>query len=304
MLDRDSALEGNGAGEVERRGPPGGRLVLEVLARAPIDGRGAGLVRRHLDARHLRGVGTVEVDQGAPRIDRADNRSDAALGGRLRRRLGRELRPVLREDRHLGGRELAHRPRDRAGFVLVGRLTAGTDRSDDLVADLERDAAGEAGGTVERERAEAAARHLLLHLAARAHEDRRGACLVERDARACDLSARGAAHPDQLSGGVDDGDHHPVTVVVGVLLGGGDHRVRAGVVDRLSSPDDCHRSRSCYLGAPLLARTAAQIASSAVMKRTLRSGPPKVKLTAPGSAISPISSPLASKTCTPLAADA
>jgi hypothetical protein len=48
--------------------------------------------------------------------------------------------------------------------------------------------------------------------------------------------------------------------------------------------------------APLACKTAAQIAVSVVMKRTLRSGPPKVKLTAPGRLISPIRSPATSKT--------
>ena len=46
--------------------------------------------------------------------------------------------------------------------------------------------------------------------------------------------------------------------------------------------------------------TAAQIAVSAVMKRTLLSGPPNVKFTAPGRPISPIRSPSGEKTWTPV----
>src|SRR5919198_239721 len=50
---------------------------------------------------------------------------------------------------------------------------------------------------------------------------------------------------------------------------------------------------------PATARTAAQSASSVVMNRTRRSGPPNAKFTAPGRWISPIRSPAGLKTCTP-----
>ena len=68
--------------------PPDG-LVLEVLARPAVDRRRAGLVGRDVDARDLRGVGAVEVEQLAARVDDGGDGRDTAplrLGARGRRR--------------------------------------------------------------------------------------------------------------------------------------------------------------------------------------------------------------------------
>ena len=86
---------------------------------------------------------------------------------------------------------------------------------------------------MQRERAEPAARDLLLELAAGADEDRRGARLVDRDARAGDLRARRAPERDQLAGALDDGDHDAVAVLARVPLGGVEHGLGAGFVDDL-----------------------------------------------------------------------
>ena len=56
--------------------------------------------------------------------------------------------------------------------------------------------------------------------------------------------------------------------------------------------------------APFASSLTAQTAVSVVTKRWSRSRPPKAKLTAPRSSISSICSPLRSKTCTPLNAEA
>jgi hypothetical protein len=128
----------------------------------------------------------------------------------------------------------------RAVVVRTWRLAARAHRAHELAVDLQRDAAGEARGAVQGEGPEPSAGHLLLHLAARADEDRSGARLVHGHPRARDLGALGAMHRDQLAGRVDDRDHHPVAVLVRVALGGGDDRVRAGVVDRPSRPHDGH----------------------------------------------------------------
>ena len=55
--------------------------------------------------------------------------------------------------------------------------------------------------------------------------------------------------------------------------------------------------------APRAWRLAAQMAVSVVMNSVVPSAPPKVKLTVPGSRISPIRSPAGENTCTPLEAD-
>ena len=222
---------------MQRRRSAAGGLILEVLARTPVDRRRTGLVGRHLDARDLGVVGPVQVDR-APRRRRPQR-------PRGRRRAPRRPRaaasaasraPSWVSRWNLGGREVGRGAGDRARFVLVGRLAAGPDRPDDLAVDLQRDAAGQARGAVQRQRAEAPAGHLLLHLAARADEDRRGARLVDRDPGAGDLRALGAAHRDQLAGRIDDRDHDPVAVFVRVALRRGDHGVRAGVVDGPSCP--------------------------------------------------------------------
>src|SRR3954447_224607 len=156
---------------------------------------------------------------------------------------------------------------------------------------------------MQRERAEAAVGDLLLHLAARSHEDRRGARLVDRHAGAGDLRARSAAQLHELAPWVHDGEHDAGAGLVRLALGGGQYGRGAVVVDDPARPDDGHL-RAPHGWVPVALRRAAQIASSAVMSRTLRSGPPKVKFTAPpGTAISPIRRPAGSKTCTPRADD-
>jgi hypothetical protein len=94
-----------------------------------------------------------------------------------------------------------------------------------------------------RERAEAPAGDLLLHLAAGADEDRGGPRLVEGDARAGDLSARRASQRDDLAPGVHHGDDDAVAVLERVALGGGDHGLGAGVVDDPASAEDGHGFR-------------------------------------------------------------
>jgi len=93
------------------------------------------------------------------------------------------------------------------------------------------DAAGQARGAVQRQGAQPAARDLLLHLAAGAHEDGGGARLVDGHARARHLGAVRAAHGDDLTRGVDDADVDAGALRAGGLLGRGDDGVGAGGVD-------------------------------------------------------------------------
>jgi hypothetical protein len=98
---------------------------------------------------------------------------------------------------------------------------------------LQRNAAGQRAGAVERERPEPATRYLLLELPARAHEDRCGPGFVDRDPGAGDLRARGAPQRDQLAGALHDGDHHAVAALAGVAFRGPEHGLGAGLVDGL-----------------------------------------------------------------------
>ena len=68
--------------------------------------------------------------------------------------------------------------------------------------------------------------------------------LVDGDPGAGDLRARGAPQRDELAGALDDGDHHAVAVLAGVALGGVEHRLGAGLVDRLVTGDVGHGSGS------------------------------------------------------------
>jgi hypothetical protein len=84
---------------------------------------------------------------------------------------------------------------------------------------------------VEGQRAEAAAGHLLLELAARADEDCRRARFVDRHARARDLSSRSTPQADQLPGALDHRDDNPVSVLERVSLGGIEHCLDTVLVD-------------------------------------------------------------------------
>src|SRR5439155_24855096 len=113
----------------------------------------------------------------------------------------------------------------------------------------------------------------------------------------------------QLSGGVDDRDHHAVPVLVRLPLGSLDDRLGTGLVDDASLAYGGHgQAPFSRLPAgsrgPVAFRTAAQTAVSVVMNRTFRRSPPNVKLTAPGRLISPISSPSGLNTWTPANEDA
>src|SRR4029077_3304296 len=169
--------------------------------------------------------------------------------------------------------------------------------------------ARERRGAVQRERAEPPIAHLPLDLAAGPHEDGGGACLVDRHARAGNLRANGAPQRDQLSGGVDDRDHHAVPVLLGLPLGSLDDRLGTGLVDHASLAYGGHGQTpfSCLPAGsrgPVAFRTAAQPAVSVVMNRTFRRTPPNVKLTAPGRLTSPISPPSGLNTWTPANEDA
>ncbi len=246
-LDRDPSLQRNGPGEMERRGPAAGGLVLEVLARPPVDRRRARLVGGDADARDLRRVGAPEVDEGAARVDDGDHRRHAALRRRGAGSLGDEPGALLGQLRALGEAERGCRAGERDALVLVRRLAARPDRADDLAVDDEGDAAGERGGPVEGERAEASVGDLLLDLAARSDEDRRRPRLVERDARARDLRPRRPAELDQLAGRVDDGDDDAQAVRGRVGGCGGDDRVGARVIEDAASSGDGHGSGSFRL---------------------------------------------------------
>ena len=204
--DRHAALERHRAGQVQGRWTAAGGLVFEVLARTAVDGGRARLVGRHFNARHLRLVGPMKVDERAACIDRGDDGRDAAFRRGGADGLGGQLRSLLGKGGHLGGREVGCRPCDGDGLVLVGRLPARADRADDLVANLQRDSARQAGGAVERECAEPTVRNLLFHLPARPDEDRRRPRLVDRYPRARDLRARGAAEGNDLAPWIDDCD--------------------------------------------------------------------------------------------------
>src|SRR5206468_2670049 len=101
----------------------------------------------------------------------------------------------------------------------------------DLAVDDERYAAGERGGAVQRERAEPSVRHLLLHDTARPDEDRGGASLVDRNARAGDLRARCAAQLDHLARRIDDDDDDAAALLTREGIGRCDNGVGALVVD-------------------------------------------------------------------------
>ena len=73
--------------------------------------------------------------------------------------LGGESRALVRERGELGGGEVGGGARDRDRLVLVRRLAARADRADRLAVDLQRDAARQAAGAVERERAQACVRY-------------------------------------------------------------------------------------------------------------------------------------------------
>src|SRR2546423_11996335 len=141
------------------------RLLLEVLARTPVDRRGARLVGGNPDGGDLRVVGTPEVHELSAFVDDSGDRMHTALAA-LRRNGTRDL-PSEHEGhrRHLGGAERRSGCRDRHRLVLVGRLAASADGADDLTVDDERYATREGSRAVERERAEPAAGHLRLDVA-------------------------------------------------------------------------------------------------------------------------------------------
>jgi hypothetical protein len=184
---------------------------------------------------------------------------DAAPRGLPRDGLGREACPFVGDRGDLRGREIGLRAGDRDRFVLVRRLAARPDRADDLTVNLQRDPARQAAGPVERQRAEAPARHLLLHLTARPDEDRRGPRLVDGDAGARDLSALGAPELDELAERVDDRHDDAGALLERCLLGSAQHRLGARVVEDSACADKLHGH------APFAFSTAAQIAVSAVM---------------------------------------
>ena len=139
----------------------------------------------------------------------------------------------------------------------------------------------ERDGAVQGEGAEPTGRHLGLDLAARANEDRRRAGLVDGHAGAGRLRARRLAQMEQRAAGVDDGDDDAVAVLDGVLLGGGGDELDAGAVEGEAGAGGVHEGapdvrrldgcrRSAGRTGPLVASTAAQIAVSVVMNRTLR----------------------------------
>ena len=184
--------------------------------------------------------------------------------------------------------------RDGDRLVLTGGLAAGADRPDDLAGHDQRDAADQGPGAVQREAAQPPAVHLLLDLAAGAHEDRGGARLVDRDLVAGGLRVLGAAQPEQPSGRVDHRDDDAVALLERRVLGGGQHGLDAGGVQDPAGSDRGHGGH-----APLVLSTAAQMAVSAVMNRTSPVAPPKVKFTAPGRSICPSRCPSGVKTWTP-----
>ncbi len=191
---------------MERRGAPAGCLVLEVLARPTVDGGRPRLVGGDLDARDLRPIGARQVDERAAGVHHCDHRVDVALGRELRRRLGGEPGAVERQRDDLDGGEVGPGARDRDLLVLVRSLAARAHGADDLVADGERDAAGQCGRAAQGERSQAPVRHLLFELTARTDEDRRTASLVDCNTRARDLCPRCAPQRDELAVRVDDGD--------------------------------------------------------------------------------------------------
>src|SRR3954447_8520126 len=99
-------------------------------------------------------------------------------------------------------------------------------------------------------------------------------------ARARDLRAGGAAQLDELAPRVHDGEDDARARLPCLLLGGGEHGGRAVVVDDLAGSDDRHVMAPHDWGR-VVGGCAAKTASPAVISRTSRRGPPKVKFTAP-----------------------
>ena len=87
-------------------------------------------------------------------------------------------------------------------------------------------------------------------------------------------------------------NHHAVTVLQRVLLGGVEDGIEAGFIE----------TRWVYCEviaqAPFAASVAGQTAESVVINGRSASGPPKQKFMTPGRWISPSSAPSGSKTCT------
>ena len=252
-------------------GPPAGGLILEVLARPPVDRRGAGLVRRHLDARDLgvRRGGTRYIERAAG-VDRGDDGRDAALRGRLG---AAPRRPAARPRR--SGRRHSVVEKSAAAPAIE------TDSSSSGVSPLVPIAPTTSPSTfsgmppVRHEApwsASAPSRpSLTCSSISRLGRTKIAAvrALSTATRRARDLRARRAPQRDELAGRIDDGDHDPVAAARSRGARAAAITASApGVVDDPSRPRDGHvrllsRCESC---------STAQTASSVVMNRTLRSG--------------------------------
>ena len=105
-VDRHAALQRHRARQVQRRGPPAGGLVLEVLARPAVDRRGARLVGR--DARRWPPARrrAAQVHQLAAGVDDRDDGRDAARAATAPTASAATPRALVGERRDLGGREL------------------------------------------------------------------------------------------------------------------------------------------------------------------------------------------------------
>lgn len=146
--------------------------------------------------------------------------------------------------------------------------------------------------------AEPAARNLLLEGAAGPNKDRGGAGLVDGDPRARHLGAWSPLELDELSRWIHHRYHDTASVIARERSGRRYDRVRPFVRDHAPGTNHWHHN------APFALRSTAQIAVSAVMKRTFWSGPPNVKLTVPDRDISPSNAPAGVKTWIPPSADA
>ena len=224
---------------MKRRRPAAGRLVLEVLARPPVDRRGTGLVvgRRRRSRPGRRRVATMNMSVTAG-VDARRHGRDPAPGGRSAASAA-SSRALVGRAAGLGGRELAAAPAIETDSSSSGVSPLVPMAPTTSPSTVERNAAGQRGGAVKRERTEAPVGDLLLHLAAGPHEDRGGARLVDRDARARDLRARRAPQRDELAPRVDDGDYDAQALRECVALGGLDHRLGAGLIDDPAGDGRC-----------------------------------------------------------------